>query len=247
MPRDDRADILALDGKSAVVQVIVLLLKPCDPTLLDWYCRHATALWLAGGCFSEKDVFRLRERKPVTVFGHPIDPRDGDAIERALATIQEHHPGETVNIEGDGTAWIDELRGRLLLSLKYDEETFDWVLDFGDRYVLRVSCAWRLYAAGRIRLGHQDDGQLFGLKQPLDAKHRLLEALEGRCIVEVRLSEGSGDLVLDFGANSRLEFFNDSCGYEGWNLFLPGDRWVVAAGGGQLSLGRFARAEPEAS
>lgn len=245
--RNERTDILALYGKGEVVQVIVLLLEPCDPTLLDWYCRHADALWLAGGCYSESDVSRLRERKPVTVFDHPIDSRDGAAIERALATIQEHHPLETINIEGDGTAWIGELRGRLLVSLKYDEETFQWVFDFGDRYVLRVICAWRLCANGRIRLGHQDDGQLFGLKQPLDAKHRLLEALEGRCIVEVRLSEDSGDLVLDFGANSRLEFFNDSCGYEGWDFFLPGRRWVVAQGGGKLSLGRFAQAEPEAS
>ena len=227
--------------------MIVLLLKPCDPTLLDWYCRHADALWLAGECYSEKEVARLRERKPVTVFRHPIDLRDGDAIESALATIEEHHPGQAINIVGNATAWIDELRGRLLVSVEYEVETFDWVFDFGDRHVLRVSCAWRLYANGRIQLGHRDDGQLFGLKQPLDAKRRLLEALEGRSIVEARLSEASGDLVLDFGANSRLDLFNDSCGYEGWNFALPGGRWVVAAGGGQLSLGRFADAEPEAS
>lgn len=41
-----------------------------------------------------------------------------------------------------------------------------------------------------------------------------------------------GDLELRFGRDWTLQVFNDSSGYQGWQLTGPGDRQVIALGGG---------------
>jgi len=216
-----------------------LILRRCEFELLDWYGKRLGPVWVARDLLAEEELARLRRLCPVTILDRPVDPGDGAAVTAALDVIQQEHPGETLYVEGPASTWLDELRGTSVDSLEYESETLDWVFGLTACF-LRVSCAWRLVTKGHVQLGQKDDGHPFGLGKPLDASQRLLEALAGRSIVGVRLVEDTADLSLDFGGGTRLDFFNDSCGYEGWNLYL-GERWVTAQGGGRVSLGRHAR------
>ena len=47
----------------------------------------------------------------------------------------------------------------------------------------------------------------------------------------------TADLTLYFGNGLRLDAFNNSAGYEGWQIGLPnenGDMLIIALGGGEV-------------
>jgi hypothetical protein len=129
---------------------------------------------------------------------------------------------------------IDSLLGRSLRSLRHDAETDEWIVDFRDGYVLQVSAPWRLIAAGGIAVGHDDHGQPFGLPEVVDAARRVRELVKDRTVKQATAAGGTADLTIDFGADIRLEIFNNSAGEEGWMLNTPDGHWLVAQGGGRL-------------
>ena len=130
---------------------------------------------------------------------------------------------------------VDWLQGRSIQSVRYDEETEEWLFDFGDHHVLQVAAPWRLLKEGRIELGQCDHNQRFGLPAPVDAPTTVLEAVKGRSIIAATVADITADLSVDFGAGVRLEVFNNSGGYEGWTLSAPGGRLLVAQGGGAFA------------
>ena len=79
----------------------------------------------------------------------------------------------------------------------------------------------------------EDAGQWFGLPAPLDATGRLNTLLAGRSVASATVGD-LGDLAVRFGDDATLEVFNASTGYEGWQLFGPGARLLVAQGGGDV-------------
>ena len=125
------------------------------------------------------------------------------------------------------------LRGQSLSNAAFDADTHEWVFTFTGQRVLRVAAPWRLLSDGTIVLGFEDDGQLFGLTTPIDANARIGRAVAGQEVIEVATNL-TGDLDVHFGSGLRLQVFNGSCGYEGWQLFAPGQRCVVAQGGGRV-------------
>lgn len=49
----------------------------------------------------------------------------------------------------------------------------------------------------------------------------------------------TGDLRIEFDGNTRIDVFNQSCGYEGWDAYYTAGsaRWgVIAMGGGELAV-----------
>lgn len=114
-----------------------------------------------------------------------------------------------------------------------------WSANFGDRFAMTFSVPWRIVANGRIIFGHEDDGQRFGLPAPLDGEERSASVLAERVVETVHLDEETGDLRIVFNGNTRIDVFNNSCGYEGWDAyFTVGDeRWgVIATGGGGIAV-----------
>jgi hypothetical protein len=71
------------------------------------------------------------------------------------------------------------------------------------------------------------------LETPVDSKERVARAVEGQEVAEAAVNN-MGDLDVRFRSGSTLQVFNASCGYEGWQLFGPGGRYVVAQGGGRV-------------
>jgi hypothetical protein len=129
---------------------------------------------------------------------------------------------------------LGQLSKQTLDSASFDGDTKEWVFVFSGGVVLRVSAPWRVVADGQTALGWQDDGHRFGLQKPIDATERFGALVQGHRIASATVSP-SGDLAIDFGGDSTLEIFNASCGYEGWQLQGPGQRWTLAQGGGNVS------------
>lgn len=114
----------------------------------------------------------------------------------------------------------------------------DWSFDFGERLNIAASVPWRVVTADGIAHGLEDDGQWFGLDQPVNGEARTNELLEGQKVVGVELDDQTADLRLIFDGGARLDFFNNSSGYENWQASVPAggkEITVIALGGGQLT------------
>jgi hypothetical protein len=115
----------------------------------------------------------------------------------------------------------------------------DWSFSFGDGYGISVSVPWRVVRNGGIAHGHRDDGQRFGLPEPVDGEARANELFAGRRVEAVELDRVTADLRLIFDNETRLDIFNDSSGYEGWQAQLQvGERLLsfVGLGGGDIAI-----------
>ncbi len=134
---------------------------------------------------------------------------------------------------GTGDRSLAHLHGEILESVTPDPETQDWVFALSGGMALRVAAPWRLVSDGQIVVGWEDDGQPFGLPQPCDARQRCASLVSGRR-VESAIVGPLGDLVVRVEGGTVVEVFNASCGYEGWQLHGPGERWLVAQGGGRV-------------
>lgn len=111
----------------------------------------------------------------------------------------------------------------------------NWVFDFGEGCMLSVGSPWRIRDGNRIRLGDCDHDQQFGLPAPVDAELAACDLLKGRAVCDLVLAEGTADLTIEFEGGLRLEVFNNSSGYEGWQLAAPGGRLLVALGDGDVA------------
>src|SRR3954469_6125995 len=105
----------------------------------------------------------------------------------------------------------------------------DWSFDFGERLNIAASVPWRVVTANGIAHGVEDDGQWSGLAQPVDGEARTNELLQGQKVIGVELDGETADLRIVFDGGARLDFFNNSSGYEGWQASVPaGDKELTA-------------------
>lgn len=128
----------------------------------------------------------------------------------------------------------DALQGR---PCRVTRREADWSFDFGERLNIAASVPWRVVTPEGIGHGAEDDGQLFGRSKPVDGEARTNELLQGRQVVSVELDGQTADLHVLFDGRVRLDFFNNSSGYEGWQATVGGHDGltVIALGGGKLT------------
>lgn len=79
---------------------------------------------------------------------------------------------------------------------------------------------WRITEPGRYSLTSFDHQQKYGLPAPIDAIKEFQDRLQYRFVSDVRLREGTRDLVFDFAGGLRLEVFGLT-GYEDWDIQFP--------------------------
>jgi hypothetical protein len=127
------------------------------------------------------------------------------------------------------------LQGRFCIDVVYRKESYDWVFSFDGDRSLNAACPWRIIAEQRIVLGYEDDGQQFGLPEPVDGRKRAMDRLGNRAICGIRTRDDSGDICIEFEGGSLLELFNCSGGYEGW-LCSTFDLSIIGVGGGKIVL-----------
>lgn len=112
---------------------------------------------------------------------------------------------------------------------------FDWVVAFDKEASVVVACLWRLVESGRIRVTSTDDGQKFGLTDPVDAAPEANRRLADATVAAVELRPGLLDLELRFSTGHALQIIPDSSGYEAWQVGC-GTRQYIAVGGGNLEI-----------
>jgi hypothetical protein len=111
---------------------------------------------------------------------------------------------------------------------------YDWVVAFDKGASLLIACLWRLEESARIRFTSEDDGQRFGLPEPVDAAAEVNRRLAGAAVEAVELQPGLLDLKLRFSTGHSLRMLPDSGGYEAWHV-CSGNREFIAVGGGELA------------
>jgi hypothetical protein len=80
-----------------------------------------------------------------------------------------------------------------------------------------------------------DDGQKFGLPAPLDGQARANELLAGLKVRRLAVAEDTADILIEFTGGTRIDVFNNSSGYEGWQATI-GDVEIIGRGGGHLAI-----------
>lgn len=115
----------------------------------------------------------------------------------------------------------------------------DWTLAFSGDVDLTVTASWRIVSQGRIAFARDDEGHLFGRASPLEGEAELARLLRNRTLTKATVDRQTADLVLHFGADTRIDVFNDSSGYEAWQARYDIDgqhRLLIAMGGGQVTF-----------
>jgi hypothetical protein len=113
-------------------------------------------------------------------------------------------------------------------------EPVSWWFGFEGGARLRADSLWRIVSDGRVKLTSTDHDQQFGLPARLDARARAIELLSSNVVKTACIRADTGDVVLTFDNNSKLEVFITSCGYESWHLFLPTHAEAIGVGGGEV-------------
>jgi Family of unknown function (DUF6188) len=110
-----------------------------------------------------------------------------------------------------------------------------WEFRLGESTFFNVAAPWRILVDGRIQIAGCDHGQQFGLPEKVDVEREGTAFLRGRRIVRAVLAQDTADVSLFFDGDRRLDVFNESSGYEGWQLKGHDGRLVVALGGGKIA------------
>jgi hypothetical protein len=135
---------------------------------------------------------------------------------------------------------LGSLRGTGLKSLEAPAEGV-WHFSFGCAG-LTVECPWRVVAKGVVVLGARDDGQKFGLPEPVSVLQEFPKLVHNVVVTGVTVDDETADLSIIFGDDLRLDAFNESSGYEGWNYGDTKAVMIVATGGGELAI--WTKAQP---
>ena len=112
---------------------------------------------------------------------------------------------------------------------------YDWVVTFDNDASIVVECLWRLVESDRILITSEDDGQKFGLPEPVEAATEVNRRLTGAAVDAIELRSGLLDLELRFSTGHSLQILPDSSGYEAWNVCCR-NRLFIAVGGGELAV-----------
>jgi hypothetical protein len=130
---------------------------------------------------------------------------------------------------------LDEHTGPLVGTALVSVERIDssWFFRFGTDITVATETLWRLSSDGRIFVTSEDHGHAFGLPGPVDAIARLLPRLRGRIVTAASIAASSGDLVIELGEQTQMQFLQTSCGYESWRLYVRGNE-TICMGGGEI-------------
>jgi hypothetical protein len=134
------------------------------------------------------------------------------------------------------STFASALHGRAYVVGKRD---YDWALDFGDQFSIAVSVPWRIVSSAGIAFADSDDGQRFGPPEPIVGATRANTILMDRRVTRVEVDLLTADLHVYFDGETRIDVFNHSSGYEGWQASYPsesGQTQIIGLGGGDLAI-----------
>ena len=129
-------------------------------------------------------------------------------------------------------SWISLIINRSVESVER-WEALPCVVKLSGGYRIQIEGLWRLLCDGALTRTSEDDGQRFGLSQPVDAIAELSKAIIGRTVDSIEVDAGTADLTLSFG-RTVLQAISTSAGYEAWQVNGPEGTVAVGQGGGNV-------------
>jgi hypothetical protein len=131
---------------------------------------------------------------------------------------------------------LSELVGLPCTEVKKPSDWF-WQFVFGQaEAVIGVEGFWRVIVDGKIDFARDDDGQKFGLPEPVNGVNRCTELLQDNKVISFELRLDVSDLFVTFENGARLEIFNTSAGYESWSYQARSGKMIHALGGGDVAI-----------
>ena len=122
------------------------------------------------------------------------------------------------------------LHGRTLSKIERLPPDY-WVFEFGTGVVLSTPSQWRVFSKDSILLTSEDDGQKYGLPNPVDAQASIRELLEDHVATRVDVNQATADFTIHFDNGMIFQIVNLSSGYEVWELDSEGDDVMVGRNG----------------
>src|SRR6266496_2029057 len=129
----------------------------------------------------------------------------------------------------DYNSYCKPLVGQTLRSV--EQKDYSWFFVFADEISIVTESPWRFLNADGIVVTSEDQGHQFGLPAPVDATERVLAGVSRRTVVAASITRPAADLIVDFGSHVLLQFFQMSCGYESWRLYIHGSETICTGGG----------------
>jgi hypothetical protein len=111
-----------------------------------------------------------------------------------------------------------------------------WNFDFDGKAGLNVGCPWRIVNNEGIVISGTDHGHKFGLEEPADVSQVAGNVLSNRPVQTVVITGKTSDLVIYFTDKIELQLFNNSSGFEGWNIGTKSGLSVIGMGGGKTAI-----------
>ncbi len=109
---------------------------------------------------------------------------------------------------------------------------YSWFFRFDAPLLIVTEAPWRLVTPQGIAVTDGDHGQQFGLPEPVDASTRVVSSLPSLEVQSMILDEKTGDLRVNFAADTYLHFLQMSCGYEAWRADTA-DGEIICLGRGE--------------
>jgi hypothetical protein len=117
-----------------------------------------------------------------------------------------------------------------------EEREHDWTFDFGRGWVLEVAAAWRIVGKDGVIFADRDHDAERLRTWPLGSETFAGKALKKKKVMAVSLDPLTGDLTIAFDETLRLQVFNNSAAFEGWQAHFGIDGHNVSlvglSGGG---------------
>lgn len=110
---------------------------------------------------------------------------------------------------------------------------YAWSFRFDEPLVVLTEAHWRLIASEGIVVSSEDDGQQFGLPQPVNAAEQVRQAVGSSKVSQAIVNAQTGDLRIEFANGRWLEILQMSSGYEAWRAHTAMGE-AICMGGGQL-------------
>jgi len=102
-----------------------------------------------------------------------------------------------------------------------------------------VAAPWRVVSGKEIAHAVDDDGQRFGLPEPVDGEAKANGLFEGKRVKSFVVDRITADLRVQFDDEVRLDVFTNSAGYESWNASFEAasdEVTLIGGGGGNMSF-----------
>lgn len=123
----------------------------------------------------------------------------------------------------------------LFQSMSFDRDTDSWWFVFADNIVFNAHTMWRLLKKNGIQWVSLDNGQKFGLPEPIDLVDKVTTELKEKRLTEVKVKKDTADILLTLSDDLEIEIFISSSGYESYNFSIDKKNYI-GMGAGDIAI-----------